>query len=76
MNMKTKDTKRLNPEVLEKVNGGTEFDAYIFVKHLSKKYGVKTLTDIKKHWTQEEHDYFNIAYNRKEGDEPLGPYPD
>ena len=71
-------TERMNlkMEELEKVNGGTEFDALIFMKHLSKKYGVKTLTDIKKHWTQEEHDYFNLAYNRKQGDEPLGPYPD
>ena len=66
----------LNMEELEKVNGGTEMDAQAFLAHLSKKYGVITIGEIKKHWTQEEKDYFDRAYKRKQGEEPLGPYPD
>ena len=67
---------KLNFEELEKVIGGTGLDAQMFLKHLSKKYGVTRLGEIKKCWTEEEHEFFNVAYNRKAGDEPLGPYPD
>ena len=76
MNTKTENTGDLNFEAMEKVGGGTGLDAQMFLKHLSRKYGVTRLGEIKKCWTEEEHEFFNVAYNRKAGDEPLGPYPD
>ena len=76
MNTKTKNTEELNFVEMEKISGDTELEAQLFLKYLAKKYGTTRLGEIKKHWTQEEREFFNRAYNRKVGEEPLGPYPD
>lgn len=76
--MKTKmdHTREPSLDELEKVSGGTDEDARLFLRHLSEKYGINSIRELKKRWTPEERRYFERAYDRKPGDPPLGPYPD
>ena len=76
MDTKMENTREPSLEEMEKVSGGTDEDARLFLKHLSEKYGINSIRALKKLWTPEEKEYFERAYDRKAGDEPLGPYPD
>ena len=76
MNTKMENIRETNLEEMEKVSGGTDQDTQAFLKHLHEKYGINSIRALKKLWTQEEREYFERAYDRKDGDEPLGPYPD
>ena len=76
MNTKMENTRETSLEEMEKVSGGTDEDARLFLKHLSEKYGINSIRELKKTWTREEREYFERAYDRKASDEPLGPYPD
>lgn len=48
----------------------------MYLGYLFKKYGTRSIRKLKTLWTEEEKEYYRRAYNRKAGEEPLGPYPD